>query len=99
MNGAVARTPATDMTFAVSALVPLAVNRPSLFVSYAGPPMNVKAYRLAVKGEHTCAGEMLFVVKNTISPATAGKAVTFSSTPELSVRSSGIPAVFDPELP
>src|SRR5690242_8845430 len=95
MNGAVARSPETVVTFTLSD--PL--NTLSLFVSYAGPPRNEKAYKLALGAVHAV-DENVVVVKKTISPATAGKAVTFSSTLRDAVFASAWSAVFgDGTLP
>jgi hypothetical protein len=54
---------------------------------------------LAVNGAHGAAGLIDVVEKNTMSPATAGNAVTFSSGETPSVASSRISAVFDAEVP
>src|SRR5438132_11677331 len=44
--------------------------------------MNVSAYSFASGAVHGVCGLKLVVVKNTMSPATAGNAVTFSSSPD-----------------
>src|SRR6185503_10138007 len=75
MNGAVARSPAIVLISTLSC----AVNVPSLLVSYAAPPMKVNAYRFADGGLHGVSELKVVVVKNTMSPATAGNAVTRSS--------------------
>src|SRR3954469_22987714 len=75
MNGAVARVPVSVFTSTLSLLV----NVPSLFVSYAGPPENVNAYNFASGAVHGVMVLNVVVVKKTMSPATAGNAVTRSS--------------------
>ena len=50
-------------------------------------PTKVRAYRFASANEHGACGLNLVVVKKTMSPATAGKAVTFSSPASPSVFS------------
>src|SRR4029450_2540060 len=79
MNGAVARSPSMVANFTLSE--PL--KRLSAFVSYAGPPRNVSAYKFAMGAVHAAEAldelSNVVVAKKTMSPATAGKAVTFSS--------------------
>src|SRR5262245_320723 len=94
MNGAVARTPARLANITLSD--PL--KRLSAFVSYAGPPRNVSAYKFAVGAVQAAEAldelSTVVVAKKTMSPATAGKAVTLSSLSREAVLASVTSNVF-----
>ena len=97
MNGAVARWPVMVFTSGVSCF---ALTTLSPVLSYAGPPMKVNAYSLASGATHAAFSTV--VVKNTMSPATAGNAVTRSSeviVVPLAVFWSSFSNVFAPVAP